>query len=77
MKEIAMIKSETGRATIVFCGEGQDLELIQADGTREPIEANPESLRMHTRRYGPGTAPIRIGTWNCSESMSDSSTKVM
>lgn len=45
MKEIAMIKSETGRATIVFCGEGQDLELIQADGTREPIEANPESLR--------------------------------
>ena len=45
MKEIAMSKSETGRATIGFCGEGQDLELIQADGTREPIEANPESLR--------------------------------
>ena len=45
MKEIAMITVESGRATIVFRGEGQDLELIQADGTREPIEASPESIR--------------------------------
>lgn len=45
MKEIAMITVESGRATIVFRGEGRDLELIRADGTREPIEANPESIR--------------------------------
>lgn len=77
MKEIAMIKSETGRATIVFCGEGQDLELIQADGTREPIEANPESLRDAYQTVWAWYGSIRIGTWNCSESMSDSSTKVM